>query len=310
MLGLTRLLGSHGAWVTEPTDDGRLRAVAFRLGGAWVKDYVYDPAGTRCEPVLTAHASVHIADGLIERFPDDADLRRFGAVSYHGRAIRSAEDEFLGHLAVLDVRPMAGDGTVEGLVSLAAGLARAELLQRACTRRLARADRRLDALIDGGFDALLELDEDGRISRINPAGEKQFDCWADQAVGSRVADLLTDAGWAKLRRLLASSDRPELPDGPARPVWVPGLLEARTMRGREFRAQATLLHHRSADRPGWLPDPAGGGRGPVLDGRGPPGSCADPGRTPGAGAGEPGARTPAQRMACLRPGRRGEAPRE
>ena len=50
---LSRALNTHGAWVTEYLPDSRrLRALAFWMDGAWVRDYEICIDGTPCEVVV------------------------------------------------------------------------------------------------------------------------------------------------------------------------------------------------------------------------------------------------------------------
>ena len=83
---LAKALGTNGTWVTELQEDFKcLRALAFWLDGEWVDDYEYSVQGTPCEAVVGEARLVHVADKLVELYPDDPDLKQQGAVSLHGR---------------------------------------------------------------------------------------------------------------------------------------------------------------------------------------------------------------------------------
>ena len=74
-----------GVWVTQYIPERNvLRTLAFWLNGAFVEDYEYSLKGTPCELVIEKGHLVHFPDGVIELFPDDADLPRLNAVSYAG----------------------------------------------------------------------------------------------------------------------------------------------------------------------------------------------------------------------------------
>ena len=82
---LARVLGTHGAWVTEYLPESRrLRALAFWLGGGWVPNFEYAIDGTPCEDVVASGRLVHIADNVITLYPKDEPGREMGAVSYLG----------------------------------------------------------------------------------------------------------------------------------------------------------------------------------------------------------------------------------
>src|SRR5512145_283914 len=103
---LAKVLGTYGAWVTIWRGERRLRAVAFWLGGRFVEDFEYDLAGTPCEPVFKDGRLVHVADRVVDLYPNDPDLGPIGAVSYMGVPLLDLDGQILGHLAVLDTRPM------------------------------------------------------------------------------------------------------------------------------------------------------------------------------------------------------------
>ncbi len=107
---LAEALGTHGAWVTEYHREARrLRAIAFWLGSRWVPDYEYDISGTPCEPVVENLRLVHIPERVLEFYPRDPDLREIGAASYLGVPLLELDGQVLGHLAVLDTKPLPED---------------------------------------------------------------------------------------------------------------------------------------------------------------------------------------------------------
>src|SRR3954454_20935377 len=104
---LAKALNTHGAWVTEYIADcRRLRALAFWMDGEWVQDYEVDITGTPCEKVIDTADVVYFPDKLFELFPDDEDLKTLGAVSYLGMPLKNVNGKILGHLAVIDRRPI------------------------------------------------------------------------------------------------------------------------------------------------------------------------------------------------------------
>ena len=104
---LVRVLGRHGAWVTEYLPETqRLRALAFRMGDRWVDDYELPILGTPCQVVIEGKRLVHYPDRVIELYPDEPNIRRQGMVSYMGVPLTDLDGSILGHLAVMDQHPM------------------------------------------------------------------------------------------------------------------------------------------------------------------------------------------------------------
>src|SRR6187551_2628154 len=73
---LAKVLQTDGAWVTEYFPESRrLRALAFWMDGAWVRDYDVDITGSPCEQVIDSVRLVHIADRLLQLYPDRPEVK-------------------------------------------------------------------------------------------------------------------------------------------------------------------------------------------------------------------------------------------
>jgi len=123
---LAKALNTHGAWVTEYIQEcRRLRALAFWMDGQWIQNYEVDIAGTPCEQVIDTAALVHFPDNLLELYPDDPDIKETGAVSYMGMPLKDIDGRVLGHLAVIDRRPIPEEPRVLALFNIFAARATA-----------------------------------------------------------------------------------------------------------------------------------------------------------------------------------------
>jgi len=235
---LVRVLGTHGAWVTEYLEQSRrLRALAFWLGDGWVEDYEYAIAGTPCEPVIERAGLVHFPENIVALFPRDPDLAPFGAVSYMGAPFLDLDGRILGHLAVLDTKPMPADPRTQALFQVFANRAAAELRRLRVETELREREEELGRLVDGAMDAIIELDLDLRVALINSAAEKAFHRRSADVVGGGFAGFLTEASRCRLEELIREL---ESRSGERRHLWIAGGLEARLPSGEEFPAEATL----------------------------------------------------------------------
>src|SRR5262245_25455011 len=107
---LSTALNTFGAWVAEYQEGTRrLRAIAFRLNQKWIPDYEYSIQGTPCEAVIDQRRLVHIPDRVLEMYAGDPDLRASGACSYLGIPLLDVDQKILGHMAVMDIKPMPED---------------------------------------------------------------------------------------------------------------------------------------------------------------------------------------------------------
>jgi PAS domain S-box-containing protein len=235
---LARALNTHGAWVTEYIHDRRrLRALAFWMDGQWIQGYEVDIAGTPCEKVIDTADVVHFPDNLLQLYPDDPDITAISAVSYLGMPLKDVDGRILGHLAVIDRRPIPEEPKVQALFKIFAARAAAELQRQSVEKQVREREEKLRRLFDTAMDAIIELDRNFKVTRMNPAAEQAFGCAARQAFGSEFSRFVSAKSYQKLLRLIDEL-RPCPPE--RRSAWIPGGLRALPAGGKEFPAEATL----------------------------------------------------------------------
>ena len=124
---LSEALQTRGALITKYLRESRsLRAIAFWVNNRFLEDYHYSIVGTPREVVIESKSRAHFPERLLEFFPRDSDLAAIGAVSYLGTPLLDADGSLLGHLAVLDNRPMLAEPQLYKVVELFAVRAGAE----------------------------------------------------------------------------------------------------------------------------------------------------------------------------------------
>lgn len=238
---LAKALNTCGALITEYDQEAkRLRALAFLMGGQWLHNFEYDIVGTPCETAIQETRLVHIEDRLLELYkgnPDVKVLRQTGAVSYMGVPLLDVNEKVLGHLAVLDTRPMPEDSQVLAIFRIFAARATAELQRLRAEAETREREEKLSRLIGSAMDAIIELDRNLRVLIMNSAAEKVFRCKSDDAVGNEFTRFLTDESREKFAGLIKQLDN--LPED-NQYLWIPGGLKAISTYGHEFPAEATL----------------------------------------------------------------------
>jgi PAS domain S-box-containing protein len=231
-------MGTHGAWVTEYLPDvRRLRALAFRLGDGWVEGYEQDVDGTPCEAVIEGRRLVHYADRVFELYPDEQNLRRMGAVSYMGVPLKDLDGSVLGHMAVMDLRPMPAPPGSLALFEIFAGRASAELRRLRAEREVREREAQLAGLVDSAMDAIVRLDHGLRVACVNPAARRIFGLGAGAVEGEPLARLLPAEDVAHLEAVAR-----DLVSGtiPGRSCWIAGGLTGKTGNGATFPGEASL----------------------------------------------------------------------
>ena len=235
---LAKALHTHAAWVTEYFPESRrLKALAFYLNGSFLKDWAMDLAGTPCEHVIDQARLIHFPDNLLNLFPIDPDIAGLKAASYIGLPLTDTAGKILGHLAVMDTRPMPAESRIEAIIRIFAARAASELQRLQAESATREREQKLRRLVDSAMDAIIELDEDLRVTRINPAAEKVFQCEAIHLVGMDFCLSLGPNDREKLWRLI--QDLHTKPAG-RRSLWIPGNLKAIRTDSTEFPAEATL----------------------------------------------------------------------
>jgi PAS domain S-box-containing protein len=235
---LCEAIGTHGAWVTEYVPESRrLRALAFWLEDHYVEEYEYAIAGTPCEPVIDQVTEVHIPENVISLYPQDPDLKMVGAVSYMGLPLLDIDGTILGHLAVLDTRPMPRTPRNVTVFRIFGARAAAELRRLRAEAEVHEREEKLSRLVDSAMDAIVEFDCNFMVTLFNPAAEKVFGCLPDQIIGKQLGDFLTPESRERLVMFMAELD--DLPAG-RQSGWIPGGLDGISLGGQPFTAEATL----------------------------------------------------------------------
>jgi PAS domain S-box-containing protein len=235
---LANVLQTDGAWVTEYFPESRrLRALAFWMDGAWVNDYDVDITGSPCEQVIDSVRLVHIADRLLQLYPDRPEVKESGMTSYMGMPLLDTDRRILGHLAVVNRRPMPPKPEALALFHIFAARAAAELRRLRALAQVRESDEKLRALFDSAMDAIIEFDVKLNFTRLNPAAEQTFACRADAVVGQSLVGFFSQQSRERLELLVKEIAQR---DPGARSSWIASGLEATAANGKAFLAEATL----------------------------------------------------------------------
>ena len=114
-----------------------------------------------------------------------------GAASYMGMPLLDLDGKILGHLAVLDMRPMPHEPRTQALFQIFAARAAAELRRLRAEAQVREREQKLGRLVDGAMDAIIELDQHLTVTQMNPAAEKVFGCGIADAVGQTFTHYLS-----------------------------------------------------------------------------------------------------------------------
>lgn len=239
-------MDTSGAWVTEYLPrERRLRALAFWHRDAFIEHFEYPVEGTPCGVAINTKGLAHFTKNVVELFPDDPDLPSMNAVSYMGVPLLDAEGEVIGHLAVLDEKPLPRNPRLVALFEIFAARAAAEQ-RRLKAEQLSQAQQeRLTRLLESTLDAILVLDEEWKIVELNPAAERLFGCTREDLFQEPIREFLAPecAG-----NLTAWIQKLEQSTPGQQQLWLPKDFQARRWDHSTFPAEATLSRFRNRDR--------------------------------------------------------------
>jgi signal transduction histidine kinase len=197
------------AFVAEASapDGQHVRVISGWFEGDWLDEpFEYDTRGKPCALVVE-HAVVAFPEALTTRFPEAKPAIEMGLESYLAVCLRAADGTHLGHLGVMDARPMrAGNDDVAAMRIFASRTA-AELERRhqaaALRRSRARVIEAADAerrrvgrnLHDGAQQRLVA------VSNLLKLAQRKFDGGDEALDVLRLADDELSAAQAELQGL-------------------------------------------------------------------------------------------------------------
>jgi PAS domain S-box-containing protein len=200
---LALALEVSGAWVTEYAEkEDKLKSFAFWNKDHYVDHYEYLLKGTPCERVVNSQECFLVPEKVVELFPDDPDLKPLNAVSYMGYPLFDKKKKVVGHIAILHHEPLTPTKEQEAIFELFVQRANAEFLRLKAENQLLDRELRLSSLVNGVHDAIVEIDEFGFVTLINPAAIKIFGLTREQCVGMLVFGLFDNESNAFLRNYL------------------------------------------------------------------------------------------------------------
>lgn len=175
--------------VTECLDSppSRVRTLAFWAGDTHLPDFEYQLLATPCEKVVAGQACVYGKD-IQTLFSEDEDLVTLGAESYVGTPLLDGEEKTIGHLAILDDKPLDSDTIDFTLLDLFAARAAAEVTRLQAIAKLADSEARLRQVIDLVPHFIFAKDRAGRFILANQAVAETLGTTVENLIGKTDAD--------------------------------------------------------------------------------------------------------------------------
>jgi signal transduction histidine kinase len=137
---LAQALDVRYAFISECMDapPTRVRSFAFWQGDEFGEEFEYDLQGTPCERIIGSNSYQCFPTQLQTLFPKDRDIVDMAAQSYAGIPLLTSTGELLGHLAVLDDKPMESTERNQAILEIFAARAAAEMERLQIEKALAK----------------------------------------------------------------------------------------------------------------------------------------------------------------------------
>jgi formate hydrogenlyase transcriptional activator len=182
---LALALGVQYAFVSEFCEDRtRVRTLAFWAGHHFKDNFDYAIAHTPCEKVLAGEI-YHCVDKVADRFPQHKQaLDDLANKSYLAIPVMNSSSQILGHLAVMDTKPMPLDQFDLSVFKIFGTRVGAELERLHMEAQLLENEERLRDLFDEAPIAYVNEGIDSKFIRANRTALRTLGITADQVEGT------------------------------------------------------------------------------------------------------------------------------
>jgi formate hydrogenlyase transcriptional activator len=224
----------------------RVRTRALWGRGKFMDDIEFPFLGCPCEVVLRGEV-IHVPDAVRTKYPDAPNLIEWKIESYCGVPLIGSDGSVIGHIGVMDDKPMPDGSRALALLQICAARTCAEIERMGAERALNSAKERFAKILASAMDAIVTFNARRRIVIFNEAAEKIFGCSAADAISTPLERFLTPDLCRSLEDTIARLDAGEFK---GHYIWSPDGLNARRTDGTEFPIEATISNALTED--GWL----------------------------------------------------------
>jgi len=163
----------------------RVRAFAIWGNNEFLEPFEYDLAGTPCETLLT-NAVSYFGDELQKSFPEAKMLSELSVRSYLGVPFFDSQGKPLGHIAIMDTKPLEDEQQLSAVMQIFADRVGAEYERRLAHKESEESQERFRGFFETAADAAVIVDESGAIVQVNTKFEALFGYERDEILGSSI----------------------------------------------------------------------------------------------------------------------------
>jgi PAS domain S-box-containing protein len=236
VLSLASVLRVRYTFVSEFfADQARVRTLAYSADGKLIPNKEFSVAGTPCERVLNGEMRLY-ERGIQELFPADKALVRLNAQGYLAVPLIGKDQVTMGHLAVMDDKPLSLAESDLSVFRIFANRACAEAERLRAEKELQAARQRLAGILASAMDVIITIAGNRHITMFNDAAARVFRCSADWAIGQPFDRFLSKP----FRHLFDEFLRGAAAKGGQQQFWAPEGLTAVRADREEFPVECTI----------------------------------------------------------------------
>jgi len=189
---MAHALGVRYVLVSESVSPNheRVRALAYWANEQWVPSFEYDVENTTCARVLQEGKLCYFPEHVQELFPQESALVAMHAVCYLGIPLFSSGGEVMGHMFVMDDKPLADFPRTRQIMSIFAARAAMELERKRTVDDLKGAEGNWRAVLESLNDGLIVTDMGDIIRYVNPQMARLSGYTTSEMVGKLASTLL------------------------------------------------------------------------------------------------------------------------
>ena len=169
----------------------RLRVIVLWNGEKFSENFEYDITGTPAEQVM-AEGICFYPENVRAAFPEDEYLRKHNIESYWGLALLNCDRQPLGHLFVMDDKPILREDWDESLLKIIGARIRLELERIESEEATKATQAHLSRILDIAKDAIISVDPHYKIQIFNQGAEYIFGYKTEEILGQPLDLLLPE----------------------------------------------------------------------------------------------------------------------
>jgi PAS domain S-box-containing protein/putative nucleotidyltransferase with HDIG domain len=185
---LSKWLGVDYCTVLE-LSGGRARVISMICDGEYVKDFEYDLAGTPCEKVQEGGYCFY-EKGVRKLFTEDKALQNMNAEAYIGYALKGRDGKTIGILNGISRTLLNVPSRTKEVFSIMAARASVELERIQTQKALKESEEKMRVICEAANDAIVMIDENGKVVYWNPAATSIFGYTEEDVFGTAITDII------------------------------------------------------------------------------------------------------------------------